>query len=130
MQLAAVAWRRTLEERRLRGGFKLRLKEARSQRNAGVALARAWTQQQATADIGALRARQPAELDAVKRQQGKLIARFVTAIDVSGRTRRKRRPAVPAVGQRQSLERRELAARMLAALAIQAERERDRAALL
>ena len=64
----------------------------------------------------------------MKRQQGKLIARFVTAVDVSGRTRRKR-AAVPAVGQRQSLERRELAASMRAALAIQAERE-DCAVLL
>jgi hypothetical protein len=57
----------------------------------------------------------------VKRQQGKLFARFVAAIDVSGRTRRKRRAAVLTVEQRQSRERRELAGRIRAARAIQAE---------
>lgn len=120
-QAVASARRRTLEERRLREGFKARLKETRARRDAEAALSRDWTRQQASADIAALQARQAGELGRVRQQQGKLLARFIATIDVSGRARRKRQATIEAIRQQHRQERRELAEEVRQARVSQAE---------
>lgn len=125
-QVVASARRRTLEERRLRGGFKARLKEARARRNAEAALSRAWTNQRLAPEIATLETRQADEQLRMRQQQGRLFTRFIAAIDVTGKTRRKHKTALQVLEQRHRQERRELAAQIREARAVQAEAVRAR----
>lgn len=125
-QVIASARRRTLEERRLRDTFKVRLKEARGRRNAEVALSRAWTNQKLAPEIADLEARQATEQERMRRQQGRLFARFIAAIDVTGKTRRKYKTAVQVLEQRHRQERRLLASRLREVRALQFKAVRTR----
>jgi hypothetical protein len=60
-QRMAPARRRTLEERRLRDGFKKQLKEARARRKAEAGLSRAGTAQRLAPAIATLKGRQVSE---------------------------------------------------------------------
>jgi MobA/MobL family len=125
-QRTVAARRRTLEERRLRDGFKKRLKETRAQRNAEAALSRAWTNQRLAPEIADLRARQQDEAAGLARRQGRLIARFVAAIDITGTTRRKRATEAREVERRHRQEQAALAGRLRETRAVQAEAVRAR----
>jgi hypothetical protein len=105
-----AARRRTLEERRLRNRFKDQLRDARNRRHAEGTLTRAWTNQRLAPEIASLKTCQDAERATMQRQQGRLTARFMAAIDITGRTRRKRNAAVQALGKRHERERASLAA--------------------
>jgi hypothetical protein len=62
----------------------------------------------------------------MQRQQGRLTARFMAAIDFTGRTRRKRDDAVQALCQQHNRERAELAAHIRQTRSAQAEAVRAR----
>jgi hypothetical protein len=68
-----------------------------------------------------LQARHEDERGQLQRQQQKLFARFVAAIDLTGQTRRRRVAAGQELKERQRRERRELAGHVREARAIQAE---------
>jgi hypothetical protein len=125
-QRVTAARRRTLEERRLRDRFKTQLREVRNRRHAEAALSRAWTNQRLAARIAALKACQDAERAALHRQQGRLTARFMAAIDFTGHSRRKRAAAQQALGKRHERERADLAAQARQTRAIQTDSVRAR----
>ena len=85
-QRVTAARRRTLEERRLRSRFKAQLREVRDRRHAETALVRAWTNQRLAPEIASLKACQDGERADLQRQQNRLTARFMAAIDFTGRT--------------------------------------------
>ena len=105
-----AARRRTLEERRLRDRFKAQLREVRNRRHAEAALSRAWINQRLVARIASLKACQDGERAALRRQQGRLTARFMAAIDFTGHSRRKRAAALEDLRKRHARERAGLAA--------------------
>jgi MobA/MobL family protein len=125
-QRVTAARRRTLEERRLRSGFKVQLREVRDRRHAETALVRAWTNQRLVPEIASLTACQDAQRAALLRQQGRLVAIFMAAIDFTGHTRRKYAAARQTLDKRHRRERAALAAHIRHTRAIQAEAVRAR----
>lgn len=120
-QRVTAARRRTLEERRLRSHFKALLREVRGKRHAETAFVRAWTNQRLAPEIASLKARHDAECVGLHRQQARLTAIFMAAIDFTSQTRRTRAAAWQALAARHRRERAAFAAEIRQTRACQAE---------
>lgn len=113
-RLIAGARRRTLEERRIRRSAAAQRREVRARRDAEARFTRDWLRQRHLPETQALRQRQAAERTNLRKQQDRLFARFFTALDLTGRTRRKRDAARLALSARHKGERATLAGRIRA----------------
>ena len=106
--IVTAARQRTLEDRRLRRHYADRLREIRQRERAEARPARDWLKQRHRAETQRLRERQHAEKGDLRRQQKRLMGRFLVAVDVIGRTRSKREADRKALAQRHTRQRQEL----------------------
>jgi hypothetical protein len=106
------ARRRSLEAKRLRARFRERRDDVRSRERAEAALARAWLAQRHAPEVENLRKRHVTERDELARQHGAFFSRFVSILDITGGTRRRRDADRKALRRRQRAERLALAERI------------------
>lgn len=108
--LRAAARQRTEEERRLRAEYAAQERDTRKTWKADARFTRDWLKQRHAPDTKNMRVRHADEREALSHQQGRLFPRFVAALDLTGRTKEKRRAARMALSARHRQERQERAA--------------------
>lgn len=109
-RLTADRRRRTLEERRIRQTFRGEEREARQLRQAEAKAVREMVRTRYAPIVSQLKERQGQEREALRTQQGSLWQRFLSIVDVSGATRRKRDAMRAELGTRHKAERQALTA--------------------
>lgn len=107
-RLIVEARQRTLEQRRLQAKQRAELQEARQDRDREMQTVREFLRNDWRDKRKALTERHAAERDGLRREQGKISARFMRFVDVTGRTRARQEVDRADLKSRQGDERREL----------------------
>lgn len=108
-QLTAEARRRTMEERRLKAGFRQQSDEIRAQRRAAYQTGIRSQREALSPALAELRERQRQAREDLARQQRSFWGRFSAAIDLTGGTRRRQEDARRALTDAHKAERRRMA---------------------
>lgn len=108
-QLTTEARRRTLEERRLKAGFRQQSDEIRASRRADYQAGVTAQRETLSPALAALRDRQRQAREDLARQQRSLWGRFSAAIDITGGTRRRQEDARRDLSASHKGERRKMA---------------------
>lgn len=108
-QLTTEARRRTLEERRVKAGFRQQSDEIRASRSADYQAGVAAQRETLSPALAAMRDRQRQAREDLARQQRSLWGRFSAAIDITGGTRRRQEDARREMSASHKGERRKMA---------------------
>lgn len=110
--LVSRARRRSLEAKRLRKRYREQRDDVLTRKRAEAALARAWLAQRHAPESETLCKRHESERRELEDRQGAFFSRFVSMLDITGGTRRRRDADRRALRKRQREERRALSQRI------------------